>query len=60
MEGRGANGGRRGVRQVNGTMESVRERRGEECVCKCVSKGLRKRGHGGMGVVGEPEARAMQ
>jgi len=33
---------RRGARQVNGTMESVRERRGDECVCKCVSKvGLR-------------------
>ena len=25
---------RRGARQVNGTMESARERRGEECVCK--------------------------
>jgi hypothetical protein len=33
------------VRQVNGTMESARERRGEECVCKCVSNRLRKRGH---------------
>ena len=40
-----------------------RERWGEECVCKCVSKvGLRKRGHAvwEMGAEGEPEARAMQ
>ena len=32
----------RRVRQVNGTTESARERRREECVCKCVSNRLRK------------------
>ena len=54
---------RKGARQVNGTMASAGERRGEKCVCKCVSKvGLRKRGHevGDGRREGEPEARAMQ
>jgi hypothetical protein len=48
------------VRQVNGTMAIARERRGEECVCKCVSNRLRKRKDTrcGMGDEGEPEARA--